>query len=57
MSSIMTRFGSWMPHMVPGYWFILGTALLHWAWHALRRQNAKTGVVVLPRPWAGRRAA
>jgi hypothetical protein len=41
MSALMWWFGPWMPHMVPGYWFILGGTLLGWSVVAFRGRSTE----------------
>jgi MFS family permease len=40
LSALMWWYGPWMPHMVPGYWFILGGTLLGWGVVAFRGRSA-----------------
>jgi hypothetical protein len=41
MGALMFWKGPWMPHMVPGYWFILVPALIAWAAVILARMKLK----------------
>jgi hypothetical protein len=40
MGALTAWGGAWMPHMVPGYWFLIAAAWLHWCWHAAHRRAA-----------------
>jgi hypothetical protein len=41
ISALMWWYGPWMPHMVPGYWFILAATLTAWCLVMLRGGRAK----------------
>ncbi|HAA03786.1 MAG TPA: hypothetical protein DCE18_10475 [Syntrophobacteraceae bacterium] len=41
LSTLMWWYGPWMPHMVPGYWFILAGTLAVWSLVAFRGEPIK----------------
>jgi hypothetical protein len=54
LGMLAARGGAWMPHMIPGYWFLVGGAMVHVVWQVRATpaptpdERSESGVEITP---------